>query len=108
MDDLLDASATEREHFHYLLLTSKHRWAHTLRKIPESRPGPSIQPKERCSFQEVGGFAKLNASPTLKGVGEILRPRQEGAIFFPTAFREGGAVGPPYFPFLALKLHGSS
>ena len=92
LGDLLDTSTAERQHICQLLLTSKGSRARPLRKILESRAGPNIQPEKQSSLQSVDIFAKLSTNATPKGIGEILRPRQEVADPSSAAFHIGRPV----------------
>ena len=95
IDDLLDASATEREHMCHLLLTSRGCWAREFRRILEARAGSSDQPKKPRSHSGVAAFANLNSRVRQQGIGELQRPRREAANLFPTTFHERRSAEPP-------------
>ena len=77
-----------------------------MRQIPESSAGPQpARPKKQSSFQEPDVFTRIHANLTLRGVGEIPRPRQDAANLCSAASHERGAVDPAYTPILAPELH---
>ena len=97
--DFLETAVSERGHVYPLLRSSGPSWGRAMLKIPHSRAGPhAAQPKYAGSLQEVN-------VRTLRGIGEVLRPRQEAADLFPAAAHEAGTAYPPRTPPLEPQLH---
>ena len=63
-----------------------------------------MEAKKFLPYKEVNIFGAIRAHPSLSGVGELLRPRQEAVNIFSEALRGGSKATPPYTPFLAPKL----
>ena len=104
-EELADASTTERQQLYKLLAEGRPGWSRLLRKILGAKAPPTeIEAKKALPFPEIDIFGAVNGHPSLYGIGELLRPRQEGVNIFSQAMYEGSKAIPPYIPFVAPKL----
>ena len=75
-------------------------------KISDLRASPQqSQLKKQPNCQQVDIFAATNPNHALKGMGDLLRSRQEGVILFAAASRAARTADSPDPPFIAPKLH---
>ena len=77
LGDLPDTSVAERGHPYSVLLSAKRRRDRTMRKILDAcmEPQPA-RPKMQSSSRAMEMFARINSNHTLKGIGELFRPRK--------------------------------
>ena len=105
LSDLLHTFLSDRDHLFQWLLILGGSCARAMRKISDPRAGPQpSQPKNLFSFQGVGVLAKINTSPTLKSIGEVLRARQVAANLHSAVSHKWRSADPPYSPLLAPKV----
>ena len=104
-DELADTSSLERQELYKLLSEGRPGWARLLRKILDAKAPPTeVEIKKALPYSEIDIFGAIKAHPTLYGIGELLRPRQEAVNLFTAAIYEGSKATPPYTPFVAPKL----
>ena len=104
-EELADTSPTERQQLYKLLADGRPGWSRLLRKILGAKAPPiEVETKKALPFTEIDIFAAIKNHPTLYGLGELLRPRQEAVNIFSEAMYEGSKAIPPYIPFVAPKL----
>ena len=104
-EELADTSPTERQHLYKLLAEGRPGWSRLLRKILGAKAPPiDVEIKKALPFSEIDIFGAIETHPTLNGIGELLRPRQEAVNIFSEALYEGSKAIPPYIPFMAPKL----
>ena len=104
-DDLADTSTAERTQLYKILSDGRAGWARLLRKMLDAKSPPTeIEAKKPLPYKEVDIFAAIRANPALRGIGELLRPRQEAVNLFWEALRECSKATPQYTPFLAPRL----
>ena len=104
-EELADTSPTERHQLYKLLAEGRPGWSRLLRKILDAKAPPiEVESKKALPYTEIDIFAAIKNHPTLYGLGEILRPRQEAVNIFSEAMYEGSKAVPPYIPFVAPRL----
>ena len=104
-EELADTSPTERQQLYKLLADGRPGWSRLLRKILGAKAPPiEVETKKALPFTEIDIFGAIKNHPTLYGLGELLRPRQEAVNIFSEAMYEGSKAVPPYIPFVAPRL----
>ena len=78
--ELAGTSTAERAQLREILAGGRAGWARLLRKMIDAKTPPTeVAAKKSPPFKEVDIFAAVRANPSLSGIGELLRPRQQAA-----------------------------
>ena len=82
-DDMMDTSVYERPQLFKCLSDERPSWVRTMRKLLDSQDPPKeSEPKTATSYKETDIFAAIHVGVRLRGVGGILRPRQNDKNLF--------------------------
>ena len=90
MEEITDASRSERAQLYKALEDGRPGWARPPRKMLDAHaPQTEVELGKVLLYKEVDIFAATKASKMLQGIGELSRPRQEAADLLSEALREG-------------------
>ena len=99
LEDPTGTSASERAQLYKVLPEC------AIRKILDSRAPPMAPPIEKqTSLKEVDAYTAVTANEAIRGIGEVLRPRQDAAAQFSESLRGGRTAPPPCKDFGSFAL----
>ena len=108
LGDLFGPTLSGRDRFDQLLQSSKPSWGRAMRKISDSRASPhAAKPKTASSLHKADIFCAMGRNRILRGIVELLGPRQGAVNLVSAAARETRTADLPYIPFLEPQLHAA-
>ena len=106
LEEVMGASAAEREPLYKPPANGRPAWARVLRKIPEPRAPPVETEGKPAFFEGVHVYAALRGIDTLNRIGVLYgRARRRPICFQHRPARQ--TAGPPYAAFLEPNLHAA-
>ena len=77
--ELIDTSSAARTHLYEALADGRPGWAPLMRQMLGAKAPPTeVEAKKGLLYREVDMFAATKSNKMIQGVGELLRPRQDG------------------------------
>ena len=78
-EELIDTSSAARTHLYEALADGRPGWAPLMRQMLGAKAPPTeVEAKKGLLYREVDMFAATKSNKMIQGVGELLRPRQDG------------------------------